>query len=318
MPQSPRSQRLPFSFLDVVALANDVVIVTEAHSGQIVYVNHAFSTLTRYAPDEALGQSPGQLLQGADTDPHTVTRIRRAVRDRVGIRTDILNYDRVGRPYWLDMNIVPLCDADGTVRHFAAIERDVTAHRQLNAQLQHLAATDELTGLPNRRSFNEALKREIAHARRSADPLTLIAFDLDHFKQVNDLHGHNAGDIVLRTVAERCVPLLRPRDLLARSGGEEFHVLLPGTRIEQAAMIAERLRTTIAALLIPVAPELIAITASFGVTAVFGDEIEAAGALKRADSLMYVAKGAGRNRVCREPAAAEPTERKLTVVNCPA
>lgn len=286
----------------MVENANDVVIVTDAASGTIVYVNPAFTRLTHYSSGEALGKSPGKLLQGTETDPETISSIRSALASRQGIRTEILNYDRAGRAYWLDINIVPLVTRGGQVHHFAAIERDVTLQRRDKERLMVLASTDSLTGLANLRGFAACMKREVLHARRESGCLTVIAFDVDHFKVVNDLHGHEEGDCVLRTIAERCTPLLRPRDLLARTGGEEFHVLLPGTPLSQGVLVAERLRRALAEKPMTWRPLPISITASFGVTNVSTLAEDGKESLIRADQLMYRAKAAGRNRVCWEEA----------------
>lgn len=119
-----------FAFEDIIANANDIVIVTEADplddpGPRIVYVNPAFTALTGYTPEEVLGRTP-RILQGPDTDPDTLRRISAALHRHEPVREEILNYSKSGREYWLDMNIVPLVDADGGVRYFAAIERDLT------------------------------------------------------------------------------------------------------------------------------------------------------------------------------------------------
>lgn len=292
----------PFSFRDVVTHANDVVIVTEAASGAIVYVNPAFTALTRYSAGEALGKSPGKLLQGPATDPETIKNIHDALASRQGIRTEILNYDREGRAYWLDINIVPLVTPEGQVHHFAAVERDVTHQRRDKDRLMVLASTDPLTGLANLRGFTEFMNREVLKALRDSTCLTVIAFDVDHFKVVNDLYGHDEGDRVLRTIADRCAPLLRPLDLIARTGGEEFHVLLPHTPLCQGVMVAERLRLALAESPMTSRAAAVPITASFGVTRVSAPCGDGKESLVHADQLMYRAKSMGRNRVCWEDA----------------
>jgi diguanylate cyclase (GGDEF)-like protein len=157
------------------------------------------------------------------------------------------------------------------------------------------AYKDPLTGVGNRLAMDEALPREIHVARRNNQPLALIAIDLDHFKRVNDRHGHLAGDCVLRTAALRIQGAIRTSDQLFRYGGEEFVVLLNNTGEEGALCVAERIRQAIAVALTQCAEHAVQITASLGVAvAIPGDT---AGMLfARADHALYRAKAAGRNR----------------------
>jgi diguanylate cyclase (GGDEF)-like protein/PAS domain S-box-containing protein len=301
----PASPPAGVSFADLVAHANDIIIVTDAPTRRIVYVNPAFTGLTGYSAAEAMGRSPGRLLQGPRTDAATVKLLSDALRRQVPVRTEILNYSKSGREYWLDINIVPLRAADGTVTHFAAIERDISDTKRMQQQLAELALLDALTGLANRRAFADALVREVARARRDASPLALVMFDIDHFKSINDRHGHAAGDAVLRSVGERLRPALRPHDILARVGGEEFAVLLPGANLCTGTAVAERSRALLQTAAVAFATQSIAVTASFGAAALEAND-DAAGEqlMRRADAGTYAAKRRGRNRVCIEPAAA--------------
>jgi diguanylate cyclase (GGDEF)-like protein len=180
-----------------------------------------------------------------------------------------------------------------------------------NARLHRLverqASTDGLTELPNRRHFEEALEGEITRAERFGGGLALILADLDDFKQVNDRHGHQAGDDVLRTFASILRATVREIDLPARYGGEEFAVLLPQTDIEGANRLAERLRRELASRPMSTLPgSLVAITASFGVAA-FPDAATPAALFAAADDALYRAKRRGKN--CVVNADASPTVR---------
>lgn len=159
------------------------------------------------------------------------------------------------------------------------------------------AVTDELTGLPNRRMFDERLKQHLAECDRLDQVLSLILCDVDHFKRVNDEHGHKAGDLVLTAIARAMAHGIRNIDICARYGGEELAILLPQTPIEQAREVAERLRHTVEKLRVPVQGGFISVTASFGVacypmTGAGQDTLFAA-----ADRALYAAKNDGRNRV---------------------
>ena len=171
------------------------------------------------------------------------------------------------------------------------------AGRELEA-LAALARRDPLTGLANRRALEEALAREVGRAARDGAPLAVVALDVDHFKRVNDAHGHAAGDAVLAAVAARAAEALRAGDLLARIGGEEFAALLPGATLEAAAEVAERVRARIGAAPVPAGEARLAVTVSAGVAALAPAE-DGAALLARADARLYAAKRAGRDRVAR-------------------
>lgn len=172
---------------------------------------------------------------------------------------------------------------------------------------RHQASTDALTGVFNRRYFQEHGEAMISQFLRGG-PLSILMVDLDHFKRVNDSHGHAIGDLVLKQIAALCRKTLREEDIAARLGGEEFGVLLPGTGLNGAAGLAQRLCRAIAAERIPLpSGEDIQITASIGV-ATISDEIRSLEMLMAAgDAALYEAKSSGRNRVCRsQPRTRDP------------
>lgn len=171
------------------------------------------------------------------------------------------------------------------------------------ARLRRQAFSDALTGLGNRRWLSENASAEIARAKRERLPLSVIAFDLDHFKHINDQYGHDVGDEVLVAVAEAARVVLRPYDLLARIGGEEFCALLPGTDQRGAHLIAERLRSQIAAISLASLRGRI-VTASFGVHEAQLPAQRFREMLRQADERLYEAKRAGRNRVNPDRSAA--------------
>jgi diguanylate cyclase (GGDEF)-like protein len=184
----------------------------------------------------------------------------------------------------------------GSRRIDESVERaaPVLANLRNLAIAETRAATDALTGLANRRALDDTLKRMVAHAGRSVSPLATIALDLDHFKTINDTHGHERGDDVLAAVGALLRDTLRGSDFAARSGGEEFVVVLADTDRDGAVQLAERLRTGLedrrGGLEVHV-------SASFGVAAYPDDAVDAAGLLRLADRAVYAAKRNGRNRV---------------------
>jgi len=183
-------------------------------------------------------------------------------------------------------------------------------HARLFEEMQQQALTDGLTGCPNRRSFEMQLKRDLHMATRMHHSLSLIMLDIDHFKHVNDTHGHAAGDVALRMIADGLRQELRGVDTAARYGGEEFAVILPQAGLEGALKVAERLRARVEELDIP---GVGGVTASLGV-ATFPAHAGARDLLvTTADRALYEAKHTGRNRVCVAPeveseAGAPPSE----------
>jgi diguanylate cyclase (GGDEF)-like protein len=164
-------------------------------------------------------------------------------------------------------------------------------------EVNRRADTDPLTGLANRRRFDESLQRELSHSDRFGHPVSLVLVDIDHFKQVNDSHGHEAGDAVLRTISRMLADGVRTVDLCARFGGEELAILLPQTTAAGAFELADRLRRRIAGRPIKYNDAEIAVTASFGVAS-YPDVVHARDALfQAADAALYGAKHDGRNCV---------------------
>ncbi len=182
-------------------------------------------------------------------------------------------------------------------------EFDAQATQQhLLAEVQTMATIDWLTNLYNRRHFFRLGEEEISRARRYDHPISVIMIDVDHFKTINDTHGHSVGDEVLCTVAKRILGSLRQSDIAGRYGGEEFAVVLPETDLHSAcSIVAERLRTSIANKPVTTAEGPIPVTISVGVTSIETPGENLLDALTRADVNLFAAKHAGRNRVVCSP-----------------
>ena len=213
------------------------------------------------------------------------------------IRVELLNYSRDGEEFWIDTNIVPLRDAHGRVTHFATIGRDLSATRQLQQELRLMASTDPLTGLLNRRRFLEQAEKEFLRSRRYRHELAAVMLDIDHFKAINDTHGHFVGDQVLIALSRAAENLLRDIDILCRWGGEEFVILMPETPLAGAAILAERLREVLARLAVDTTAGPLHFTISAGVAARGECDAGLTDILQRADTALYAAKDHGRNRI---------------------
>lgn len=170
-----------------------------------------------------------------------------------------------------------------------------------NEQLRRIAVTDPLTGILNRRAAIERLELEFARARRTNSPLSLITMDLDNFKRINDRHGHPAGDCALVEFVERLRESLRPYDIFGRMGGEEFLVVAPGARLNQAAAVAERALDKLRSAPLTGCALNVTLTASAGVVQMLETDPDCDALMTRADRALYAAKNGGRDRVSYDP-----------------
>lgn len=202
-----------------------------------------------------------------------------------------------------NVTIMPLRSPSSEVDHVCLIIYDVTNvavnRRQLesaNNQLQELALRDGLTGLLNRRHWEQCLEHEFARHLRYKSPVSLVMFDIDHFKSVNDTYGHQLGDEVIREVARITHQLARETDFAGRYGGEEFVVLLPDTSLDGAALFAERLRHGIECLQVAHEDTALSFTVSLGVACIEPDLKNYTELIERADKALYRSKEGGRNR----------------------
>jgi diguanylate cyclase (GGDEF)-like protein len=222
---------------------------------------------------------------------------------------------------WIETVSVPVFDDDGVHIGYFGITRDATerkraeqalreANRRLEAQLRHIhelheqmreqAIRDDLTGVHNRRHFVEVAERELERARRHGAALSLVMMDIDHFKNVNDLYGHPTGDVALKAVGSMLSATTRVGDLAFRLGGEEFAVLLVAMGHEDAMQRAEKWRSTLAEMSVPVDGTTLRLTASFGVASFPQQSGTLVELMKIADTRMYRAKSLGRDRVVGE------------------
>ncbi len=281
-------------------------------SGAIVLWNESAERILGLTPDQISGRTPtnpfwrsihedGSLYSA---DDHPTTRAL-ATGDRQAATTMGVHLPD-GTTRWLEVNASPLCDEDGEARNVVASFVDITDRlaqerrieaysRELeaaNGRLENLATTDGLTGLKNHRFFQDFLRRRIEQCGALGMPLSVALLDVDHFKSYNDDFGHQAGDAVLRDVADLLSRSVRDSDLVARYGGEEFVIVMPGLDAANALAMADRVRERLAA-----APfGLRAVTASFGVATLGRPPEDAPSLVKAADEALYRSKAAGRNR----------------------
>ncbi|WP_257572866.1 bifunctional diguanylate cyclase/phosphodiesterase [Janthinobacterium sp. UMAB-56] len=316
--------------LTATALArlNDMVMIADVLDAppgpgavpatRIIFVNDAFERSSGYARAEVLGRS---LLfqQGPATDKDELARIAAAMASAQPARAELLNYNKAGKAYWVEAELVPFTDADGRQTHWVAVEREIGERKKSEADIHRLAFYDVLTGLPNRRLLMDRIGHLLAAAPRDHTISALMFIDLDHFKHINDARGHATGDALLRLAGERLAQLMRKADTVARIGGDEFVVLLAhladdiDNAARAAAQVAEKIRAAIARDF-EIGAQSYHCSASIGVTLLPKAGRQAHDLLREADIAMYRAKAEGRNGIAFFEAAMQAgVERRLTL-----
>ena len=269
-----------------------------------VYISPACHTLLGYSPSELIGGSLEDITHPDDWPLLEASVVKPLRQGSPHVRASFRGVCKDGSNIWLETSGQPLRDAQG----FILVTRDVSERKlfevsleQANAQLESFAREDALTGLPNRRRFDEAFETEWRRACRNAEPLGLLMIDIDHFKAFNDTFGHPEGDRCLHSVARAITSILRrPGDVAARYGGEEFAIILPNTDSAGAVLMADRASDAVRALCIPqslLKNEVVTISVGVAtcVPQLTGDSSNSL--LLRADAALYDAKHAGRNLV---------------------
>ncbi len=274
------------------------MIIADAEN-RILRVNQAFSDISGYSAAEAIGQDTRLLASGRHT-PDFYQAMWRSIEQTGAWQGEIWNRRKSGEIYPEWLSITTVLDAHGKVSHYVAAFTDITERKEAEERIHHLAFYDPLSGLPNRRLLLDRLKQALAASNRSQRYGALMFIDLDNFKNINDLHGHQAGDQLLCQVAERLSNEVRTIDTIARLGGDEFVVMLEDLdlRAEYAAARAEQIgEKLLAALSAPYRLEslLLHSSASIGVVLLNACDGDAEELMKRADMSLYEAKQAGRN-----------------------
>ncbi|MCW2982611.1 MAG: diguanylate cyclase [Conexibacter sp.] len=229
---------------DLDGLAAIVAVDPHAPGLPISWVSPGFELLTGYGAAEVLGRSP-KLLQGPDTDPRSISILTEAIAAGRDAYVTLLNYRADGTPFWNEVAIAPERDAAGAITRWLGTQRDVTDRMRVHARLHELAYFDALTGLANRSALHDELRSSMHRARVHETEIALLQIDLDDFRRVNDKWGHQAGDALLRVAADRLRSVVRPQDLLARVGGDEFALLLKDLPVGDGERVAKELAARI-------------------------------------------------------------------------
>ena len=285
-------------FRAIVENVGDLVAVLDAE-GRRVYNSPSYRPLFR---EKDIRQGSNSFREIHPDDRERIKEIfRRTIATGIGECAEFRFVLKDGSIRHMESDGRAIRSADGKVSKVVVVSRDITELKQLEAELREMAATDILTGLPNRRHFLTQLEQELARVRRvEPHAASVLMLDVDYFKLVNDTFGHATGDDALRHLGVLMQKELRKIDTLGRIGGEEFAVILPGADLAAAEVFAERLRQKVAE--IPAMHENTAIplTISVGVTEMKASDKSADDVLARADRALYHAKECGRNKVTVE------------------
>lgn len=260
-------------------------------NGTIRFVSPSIRQLGGYDPAELIGRDASVLIAPEHIDEVRAAHVRTLAQRGEPVSYEYLGVTRSGALRWFETHARAIFNGgrvDGTV----SVIRDISARKAVEEQLAEDALTDPLTRLPNRRAFVQSLAQH--RLRGDATPGCVALFDIDHFKRVNDTHGHAAGDCVLQNFAAVAARQLRGNDVIARLGGEEFAVLLPGADLQQAQAVCERVRKAVAEASTHYGAATIRVTVSGGVALIDG---EGEATLNAADEALYRAKTSGRNRL---------------------
>jgi diguanylate cyclase (GGDEF)-like protein/PAS domain S-box-containing protein len=280
----------------VIEVSSNAIIICSATEPDyaIEYVNPAFESITGYTAAEVVGKSL-RTLQGANQDHQNIEEISAALRERREGHAVLRNYRKDGTSYWNDLFISPVRDESGAIVNFVVAQYDISAVMRYEAELEFQARHDALTGLANRTLLTERLQRAISSARHGNTELWVVFVDLDRFKFINDTLGHEAGDALLKVLAERLKLAVREADTVARMGGDEFVLVLPeGSSGDAGLKVIADIMEAIAMPLMIQSHEFF-LTCSIGIAVYPSDGGTAETLTKHADIAMYRAKEMGRN-----------------------
>lgn len=300
-------------FLDSVmeSIGDGLVVIDRNYN--ILHANSAAAATIRLEKAEIIGKKCYETLHGNTSlcqDAEVVCPMHEVFGK--GRTSQVLHkhVDSSGTEQYIDITASPIKDVDGriiamveTYRNLMQRQTDdelinlVKKFNEAQVRLKQMAITDDLTGLRNRRYIMERLEEEFQRAKRNGRPLSLVMLDIDHFKDINDAHGHLFGDSVLKTIASRIRDCLRRHDIVGRVGGEEFLIISPDSGVEEAVLVAERIRRVVHSKTIGDGDIEVSVTLSAGATIAGSEDKSADRVFSRADTALYKAKQEGRNRV---------------------
>lgn len=292
MSRERESEAINLSLQEHIELLDETVITVRLNlEGKIRYASSSFSRITGFSHNELLRMNVENVVHPRFRR-YILTGAWRNLREGKSWEGEVRIRKNDNHFFWIAARVTPRFDADGQMTGYMC----VCHPNDRKKELEKLTYTDNLTGIYNRKKFDDSLLKEINRIPRRTSTFSVIMFDVDFFKNINDNHGHHAGDEVLIAIVEFVRTMIGGNDIFARWGGEEFIILLPRSNHEDACNLAERLRNNIARQSFSGVGN---VTASFGVTEYIpGEDDEEL--IRRVDQALYVAKNGGRNRIICE------------------
>ncbi len=301
----------PAWYRRLLSAASEVAIIATDTQGLITLFNRGAEKMLGYPAADLVGRQTPAVFHLVEEVASRAKELSAALgRPVTGFRAFTIKPDlagsekrewtfvrKDGRHVTVFLVVTPVRDDDGATCGYLGVAVDVTDRVRATLELKTLARTDPLTGLANRRVFAEAAEAEFERCKRFNSTAALLMIDIDHFKKVNDVRGHQAGDTALVALANLLTATVRTTDVPARHGGEEFVVLLTGTTLTGAAELAERIRERTARMSAPSPSGDFRLTISIGATVFTPGDEDWTEALRRADQALYQAKSTGRNKV---------------------
>ena len=285
------------------------VIITDTDAA-IQYVNQAFTDVSGYTADDVMGKNP-RVLQSGQTPRTAYAQMWERLRRGEPWQGEFINRRKDGMIYYEDSFVYPIQDAFGQITHYVAHKEDVTLQREAQARIQALSDFDTLTGLYNKKAFDEHLLKALEEASRLHQRLALLWIDLDHFKAVNDTMGHDAGDELLVEMANRLRASLGTGIEVARYSGDAFAVIVPGADQSRVALLAKDVLASLGASM-TLGGGLVSVSASVGISVYPDDAHAMPGLVSAAEMAMYRVKQEGRNGMrFYSPDMQEHTQRSL-------
>jgi len=266
-----------------------VLISYSDKKGNITYASEALCKLTGYTKEELIGKNH-RIFKHPDTPKAVFKKLWQTITQGEVFKGELKNMNKAGGAYWIDATITPIINKYGEIEGYSAIRQDITDKKYA----QKLSVTDKLTQIYNRLHLENILAKETQRANRYGEIYSVIIIDIDYFKSVNDNHGHDAGDKILISVVEILKSKIRQTDVLGRWGGEEFLIICPKSDMDQAYIVAQKLRVAIQEYEFPIIGKL---TCSFGVSQYRSKDKNSDAVIKKADEALYDSKENGRNMV---------------------
>ena len=280
----------------------DGVQVLDKDLNLVAWNDRLFEVLELDGADILGAENPGEAMRRDLSKTNEDVTAAVAAQEAIARTADPVRYEQqLASGKWMECRGHPIASGG-----YLAVYRDIDESKRLHERLEHLATTDALTEIANRRSFFERTEAEFDRAKRYGRNISLLMIDVDHFKAINDKHGHGVGDDVLREIAGACQDALRDSDILGRVGGEEFAALLPEANAEMAHMVADRLRCAVLDLAMTTEAGSLSVTVSIGVTTAAKARGDLASIMAEADSACIRQKRAVATKSSISPALTWP------------